>query len=105
MFPAPTQRTAAVSPDLDASAVLLVRPAAAPEVEVASLLVAASAAVLTLTSTAIEVLTVLGVVVWVVALLVLTAIDASRAAPRLHMHQQVRNLYRWRMRHHFWVWR
>ena len=105
MFPTPSQRAAAVSADLEAGAVLLSGPAAATEVEVASLLLTASAAMLALTSTAIEVLAVLGVLIWVVALLVLVAIDASRAAHRRHRHQQDRNLYQRRRRNHFWAWR
>jgi hypothetical protein len=74
-------------------------------VEVASLLLTASAAVLALMSTAIELLAVLGVVIWVMALLVLVAIDASRVAHRRHRHQQDRNLYQRRRRHNLWAWR
>jgi len=103
MFPTTSQRAAAVSADLEAGAVLFSGPAAATEVEAASLLLTAS--VLALTSTAIEVLAVLGVLIWVVALLVLVAIDASRASHRRHRHQQDRNLYQRRRRDHFWAWR
>jgi len=105
MFPTPTERTAAVTADVEAGTVLLSGPAAAMEVEVASLLLTASAAVLMLTGTVIEVLAVLGVLIWVAALLVLVAADASRAAHRRHTHQQDRSRYQRRKRDQFWVWR
>ena len=94
MFATPTARTAAVSADLEAGAVLLAGPAAATEVEVVSLLLTASASVLALTGTTIEVIAVIGVLVWVVALTVLVAVDVGRAARRMRLHQQDRHLHR-----------
>lgn len=105
MFPTPTERTNAVSTDLQAGAVLLAGPAMVTEVEVVGLLFTASAAMLTLTSTAVEVLAVLGVAIWAVALLVLVVVDITRAAHRRHMHQQDRTRHR-ELTHDRWrVWR
>ena len=101
MFPTPTERTAAVTTDVEAGTVLLAGPAAAAEAEVAGLLLAAFAAVLGLTSTAIELLAVLGVLVWVVALLVLVAVDVSRAAHGRQMRQHGRKRQR-RLTAHDW---
>lgn len=94
MFPTPTEQTTAVSTDLQAGAVLLAGPAVVTEAEVVGLLFTASAAMLTLTSTAVEVLAVLGVAIWTLALLVLIAVDLTRAAHRRHMHQQHRTGHR-----------
>ena len=87
MFPATTERTAAVTTDLEAGAVLFAGVAAPAEVEVAGLVVATSAGVLTFTSTAVEALAVFGVLVWVIALVVLVVADMSRARRRAHMHR------------------
>jgi steroid 5-alpha reductase family enzyme len=105
MFPTPTQRSTAVSADLQVGVVLLSGPAAVTEVEVVGLLLTASAVVLALTSTAVEVLAVLGVVIWVVALLVLVAIDISRAAHRRRMHEQDSKRQRGLTHHRGWEWR
>ena len=100
MIPTTTERTGVVTTGVEASTVLLAGPAAATEVEVAGMLLAASP-VLMLTDTAINVLAVLGVALWVVALLVLVSIDASRAAHRRHTHQHDGKPQR-RLAHHRW---
>ena len=80
MFPI-TTKCVAVTTDVEAGAVLVAGPAAA--------------------STATEVLAVLGVLIWGGALVVLVAIDVSRAAHRRHMHQHGRKRQR-RLTHHQW---
>lgn len=93
MIPTPTEPEGVVATGLEASTVLLAGPAAATEVEVAGLLLAASPVPM-LTDTATDVIAVLGVAIWVVALLVLVALDASRAAHRRHTHQHDRKRQR-----------
>lgn len=101
MFPTTTERTVAVTTDVEAGAVLIAGPAAAAQGEADGLVLAASAGVLGLTSTATEVLAVLGVLIWGVALVVLVVIDVSRAAHRRHMHQHGRKR-QGRLTHHQW---
>ena len=102
MIPTTTERTGVVTTGLEASTVLLAGPAAATEAEVAGLLLVA-APVLMLTDTAIDVLAVLGVFLWVVALLVLVSVDASRAAHRRHTHQHDGTRQRRDTHHRSWV--
>ncbi len=100
MFPI-TTKCVAVTTDVEAGAVLTPWPAAAAQGEVDGLALAASAGVLGLSSTATEVLAVLGVLIWGVALVVLVAIEVSRAVHRRHMHQHGRKRQR-RLTHHQW---
>ena len=92
MLPTPTCRTTAA--ELGTGIVMLTGPATVTEAEVGGLLLTTPAAVLAVTSTAVDVLAVVGMFVWVVALLVLVVGDVSHAALRLHPHDR---------HHHVWA--
>lgn len=103
MFATPTERSAAFPADLEAGAFLLAGPATVAEVEAAALLLTSSAGVLALSGFTGEVVAVIGALVWVVALLVLVALDVARAARRARLHQRDRHLPRRRLPHQSWV--
>lgn len=79
--------------------VLLAGPAAAMEAEIAALLFTTPAVAMAATSTAVEVLAVIGALVWLVALLVLVAGDVSHAAHHVHLPHHHQNQHP-RHRHH-----
>lgn len=95
MFPTSTDRTAAA--EFRTGMIMITGPAFAIEAEVGGLLLTTSAVVLAVTRTAVDMLAVVGIFVWVVALLVLVADDLSHAAHHVHRHERDRDTPR---RHH-----
>lgn len=81
MFPTPTERTAVVLAEGGAGAALSAGPATAAELEMTGLLITAFVALLT--TTAVEVLAVVGVLIWAAALLVPVSFDAWARVRRL----------------------
>lgn len=102
MLPTPTGRTTAA--ELGTGIVMFTGPATVTEAEVGGLLLTTPAAVLAVTSTAVDVLAVVGMFVWVVALLVLVVGDVSHAAQRVRLHPHDRHPRMHHTHQHRHVW-